>query len=59
MGRLVPARELWDELVTWAGVKLSGFDPDANEGDRQLEIGRDGGLQEVCADLAERSLASP
>jgi len=56
---LVPARELWDELVAWAGVELPGFDPDANEGDRQLEIGRDRGLQAVCADLAERSLASP
>ena len=55
----MPARELWDELVAWAGVELPGFDPDANEGDRQLEIGRKQGLQAVCADLAERSLASP
>jgi hypothetical protein len=56
--RLMSARELWDELLAWAGVELPGLDPDANEGDRQLEIGRDRGLQAVCADIAERSLAS-
>ena len=56
--RIARARELWDELAAWAGVGPDGFDPDANEGDRQLDVGRDGGLAAVCADLAKRSVAS-
>lgn len=36
---------------------LSALDPSACEGDRQLEIGRAQGLQAVCADLVERTVA--
>ena len=56
--RLVPARELWHELLAWSAAAAPGFDLDANEGDRQLAIGREHGLQAVCRDLVERSLAS-
>jgi carboxylate-amine ligase len=38
-------------------VSLHGLDPDTCEADRQLEIGRAGGLPAVCADLVERSVA--
>lgn len=45
-----------DELGTGA---LMGVFADAKpEGRRQLEVGRAGGLQAVCADVAERSLVS-
>jgi glutamate---cysteine ligase / carboxylate-amine ligase len=45
-----------DELGTGA---LIGVFADAEpEGRRQLEVGRAGGLQAVCADVAERSLVS-
>jgi glutamate---cysteine ligase / carboxylate-amine ligase len=37
---------------------LDGLDPEACEGDRQLEVGREDGLHAVCADLVTRSLAS-
>jgi carboxylate-amine ligase len=37
---------------------LDGLDPEACEGDRQLEVGRQDGLDAVCADLVTRSLAS-
>ncbi len=37
---------------------LAAIDPDRCEGDRQLEIGREHGLEAVCADLVERSIAS-
>jgi carboxylate-amine ligase len=56
--RLAPARELWDELLARSGADVPGFDIDANEGERQLAIGRERGLHAVCEDLAERSLAS-
>jgi carboxylate-amine ligase len=38
---------------------LAGLDGAACEADRQLELGREQGLRAVCADLVERSLASP
>jgi glutamate---cysteine ligase / carboxylate-amine ligase len=46
------ARELGtDEL-------LQPIDPTACEGDRQLEVGRNGGLEAVAADVVERTLRS-
>jgi carboxylate-amine ligase len=38
---------------------LAPLDPSRCEADRQLEIGRRDGLEAVCADLVQRSLASP
>jgi hypothetical protein len=37
---------------------LRVLDPTTCEGDRQLEIGREQGLQAVAADTAERTLRS-
>ena len=46
------APELSEELP----VELHGLDPEGCEADRQLEVGREQGLEAVCADLVERSL---
>ncbi len=54
--RVVPARELAEELLTRTGP-VDGLDFESCEADRQLEIGRRDGLQAVCADLVERTLA--
>lgn len=35
---------------------LAAIDPERCEADRQLEVGRDSGLEAVCADLVERTL---
>ena len=45
------------ELCHELPVALNGLEPDRCEGDRQLEVGRADGLQAVCADLVERSVA--
>jgi carboxylate-amine ligase len=45
------------ELARELPVPLHGLDPDSCEADRQLELGRASGLQAVCADLVERSVA--
>ena len=37
---------------------LGALDPSCCEGDRQLEIGRERGLEAVAADLAERTVRS-
>ena len=37
---------------------LAPLDPARCEGDRQVEVGRSGGLKAVCEDIVERSLAS-
>ena len=37
---------------------LSALNPSSCEGDRQLEIGRERGLEAVAADLAERTVRS-
>jgi gamma-glutamyl:cysteine ligase YbdK (ATP-grasp superfamily) len=66
--RLVPAPELMHELLALiepavqqlgAGELLSAFDPDSCEGDRQLAVGRDQGLDAVAADVFERTVRSP
>jgi carboxylate-amine ligase len=58
--RSVEARELADELLELvrphAAVEL--LVPDEPEALLQLEVGRAEGLEAVCADLADRSLAS-
>jgi carboxylate-amine ligase len=58
--RSVEARELAEELLElarpYAAVEL--VVPAEPEALRQLEVGRAQGLQAVCADLAERSVAS-
>ena len=66
--RLLPAPALAEELIELlapaagalgtAGV-LQDLDPTTCEGVRQLEVGRDAGLEAVCADLVERTLRSP
>jgi carboxylate-amine ligase len=45
------------ELAREFPVSLERLDPSRCEADRQLEIGRANGLQAVCADLVERSIA--
>ena len=50
------APELWLELVERIGVEAV-LDPLTCEGDRQLAIGRADGLEAVCAELVERSVA--
>ena len=58
------ARELL-ELVAPAAERLgsagllAGLDPDGCEADAQLAAGRERGLEALCAELVERSLASP
>jgi carboxylate-amine ligase len=64
--RTVAAGELFAELrevVVRAAdglgsAELLTFDPTGCEADRQLEVGRAHGIEAVCADLVERSLAS-
>ena len=45
------------ELLTELPVPADGFDGLTCEADRQLEVGHADGLQAVCADLVERSVA--
>jgi glutamate---cysteine ligase / carboxylate-amine ligase len=45
------------ELSRELPVPTAGLEADRCEGDRQLEVGRTDGLQAVCADLVERSVA--
>lgn len=45
------------ELALELPVAVSGLNPEACEADRQLELGRSEGLQAVCAELVERSVA--
>jgi carboxylate-amine ligase len=52
---LALVRPVADELGTAA--LLDELDPARCEAERQLEIGRAGGLEAVCADLVERSAA--
>ncbi len=65
--RLVSVQELTHELLALIepAVRelgsvgaLSALDPRSCEGDRQLEVGRERGLEAVAADTAERSLRS-
>jgi carboxylate-amine ligase len=65
--RLVPVPELADELLALVepAVRELGsveplriLDPSSCEGDRQLRIGRERGLEAVAADVAERTLRS-
>ena len=65
--RLVPAPELMYELLALiepavrelGSVELiRAFDPHSCEGDRQLEVGRDRGLDAVAADAVERTVRS-
>ena len=52
--RTARASELAVELAALAGE--DGLDPARMEADRQLEVGRERGLEAVCADLVERTL---
>jgi len=65
--RLVPVPELAAELFELVepaarelgtGELLRAIDPAACEGDRQLEVGRDCGLEAVAADVVERTVRS-
>jgi len=65
--RLVGVEELTNELLDLIGPAvrelgsaeaLQVLDPTSCEGDRQLEIGRERGLEAVAADTAERTLRS-
>ena len=65
--RLLPARELAGELLELVRpaaerldslMLLDELDADRTGADAQLELGRRKGLDAVCADLVERSLAS-
>jgi carboxylate-amine ligase len=65
--RLVGVEELTQELLALiepavrelgSGEALRVLDARSSEGDRQLEIGREQGLQAVAADTAERTLRS-
>ena len=67
-GRLVGVEELTGELLgllgpavheLGSGGSLQVLDPSSCEGDRQLEVGRERGLEAVAADTAERTLRSP
>jgi len=53
--RVAPVSELAGELSALVGP-LGGLD-DGCEAERQLEVGRDRGLEAVCSDLVSRSLA--
>ncbi len=66
-GRLVEVGELTHELLELIGPAvrelgsvelLRVLDPRRCEGDRQLEVGREHGLEAVAADLAERTVRS-
>jgi carboxylate-amine ligase len=68
MGRRLRASELARELLELVAPAaerlgtadlLAELDPDRCEADRQLEVGREQGLEAVCADLVSRSVASP
>jgi gamma-glutamyl:cysteine ligase YbdK (ATP-grasp superfamily) len=52
--------ELVEPAVCELGTEelLSALNPSSCEGDRQLEIGRERGLEAVAADLAERTVRS-
>jgi carboxylate-amine ligase len=52
--RTAKATELAAELAELAGA--DGLDPTRMEADRQLEVGRERGLEAVCADLVERTV---
>ena len=65
--RLVGVEELTHELLAFVEPALEELgtadllqvlDPRRCEGDRQLEVGRDQGLEAVAADVAERTLRS-
>jgi len=65
--RLIGVEELTDELLVLVepAARMLGsadvlrvLDPTTCEGDRQVEIGREQGLQAVAADTAERTLRS-
>jgi carboxylate-amine ligase len=65
--RLVPAPELARELLELVGPAVTGLgteellnalEPSSCEGDRQLEVGRDSGLEAVAADVCRRSVRS-
>jgi glutamate---cysteine ligase / carboxylate-amine ligase len=65
--RLVGVEELTHELLALVQPALEelgtadllrGLDPRRCEGDRQLEVGREQGLEAVAADVAERTLRS-
>ncbi|HSB38459.1 MAG TPA: YbdK family carboxylate-amine ligase [Gaiellaceae bacterium] len=65
--RLAPVPELTRELLALVepavrelgtGDHLRAFDPRTCEGDRQLEIGRERGLEAVAADAVERTVRS-
>ncbi len=45
------------ELARDLPVPIDGLDPESCEADRQLEVGSADGLDAVCADLVERSVA--
>ncbi len=55
--RLATVPELLDELRARLDLDLP-FDGKSCEGDRQLELGHTDGLVAVCADLADRTVAS-
>jgi gamma-glutamyl:cysteine ligase YbdK (ATP-grasp superfamily) len=66
--RVVEASELAAQLLErlepvaqrlGAAEELRALDPASCEADRQLAVGREHGLDALCADLVERSLASP
>ena len=66
--RLVGVEELTHELLALiepaarelgTGEALRVIDPSSCEGDHQLEVGRERGLEAVAADAAERTLRSP
>lgn len=62
--RALLASELAEELLAWiepaarelgSADLVAAIDPRRCEGERQLEVGREHGLEAVCADLVERS----
>ena len=66
--RLAPASELGAELLErlapvarplGGDELLAALDPSMCEAERQVAVGRERGLEAVCADLVERSVASP
>ncbi len=65
--RLVPAPELAEELLSLVEAaaeelgtveQLRALDPRSCEGDRQLEVGRESGLEAVAADISGRTVRS-
>jgi glutamate---cysteine ligase / carboxylate-amine ligase len=57
--RLVPAWELWDELRELVGAPAELDALGEPEATRQLETGREHGLDAVCEELVERTVSSP